>query len=97
MVATFAAELCEHDGEGSWHLVTVPAEQSEELRLRTAHLARGFGSLRVRATVGATTWATSLFPSSAGPYLLPVKEPVRRGEQLEAGDVVDVDLEPVDL
>jgi hypothetical protein len=36
---------------------------------------------------------TSVFPSSSGSYLLPVKKPVRRAEGLEAGDVVTVELE----
>ena len=94
---SFAAELWEHDGEGSWHFVSVPLELSEDVRARTAHVARGFGSLRVRAQVGDTTWETSVFPSSTGEYVLPVKKPVRRAEGLEAGDVVEVELELLDL
>jgi hypothetical protein len=55
---------------------------------------RGFGSVRVRATVGGTTWTTSVFPDSTrGAYVLPVKKAVRRAEGLDEGDPADVVLE----
>jgi hypothetical protein len=97
VVVSFAGELWEHDGEGGWHFVSLPVPASEELRARSAHRLRGFGSLRVRATVGSTTWSTSVFPSATGAYLLPVKKQVRRAEDVEAGDVIEVTLELVDL
>lgn len=94
----FDAELWEHPGEGGWHFVTLPAELADEVRDRTGHVARGFGSVRVRATVGGTTWDTSVFPSAADrSYLLPVKRPVRRAEGLTAGDRVRIALHLLDL
>jgi len=94
----FQADLWEHAGEGGWHFVTLPVSVAEDLRDRAAHVARGFGSLRVRATVGGTTWATSVFPSAADrSYVLPVKKQVRRAEGLTAGDRVRVLLELLDL
>lgn len=87
----FEAELWEHAGEAAWHFVTVPGELSEDLRT-DAGPRRGFGSVRVRATVGGSTWSTSVFPSKDGPFLLPVKKAVRLAEDLEAGDSVTVEL-----
>lgn len=50
---------------------------------------RGFGSVRVEATVGGTTWRTSVFPDSrGGSYVLPVKRAVREAEDLDDGDQV---------
>ena len=50
--------------------------------------------MRVRATVGATTWTTSVFPdASRGAYVLPVKKAVRHAEGLGEGDPADVVLE----
>lgn len=90
----FEAELWLHDGEGGWHFVTVPAEVSDDVAAQTAGARRGFGSVRVRATVGTTSWTTSLFPDTRrSAYLLPVKQPVRRAERLAAGDRVEVHLE----
>lgn len=90
------AELWEHDGTGSWHFVTVPEPLSDEVRDRSGERGRSFGSLRVRATVGGTTWETSVFPGREG-YVLPVKRPVRLAEDLLAGDLVPVTLVLVDL
>lgn len=53
--------------------------------------------MRVRVTVGATTWSTSVFPDTKqGSYVLPVKKAVRSTEGIEEGDDVKVALEVVD-
>ena len=45
----------------------------------------------MRATLGGSTWFTSIFPDKAsGAYVLPVKKAVRRKEGVEAGDRVRV-------
>jgi hypothetical protein len=94
----FRAELWEHspDEPGSWHFVTLPAELSDDIRLE-AGPREGFGSIRVEARIGTTTWRTSLFPEAAtGTFVLPVKQPVRRAERLRAGATcaVRVRVEP---
>jgi hypothetical protein len=94
---SFTAEMWVYDGESGWHFVSVPAQLSQQVREESDHVRRGFGSLKVRATIGASTWETSVFPSSTGSYLLPVKKPVRRSEGLEEGDLVEVSLELLDL
>jgi hypothetical protein len=88
----FEAELWEHDGQGAWHFVTVPAEPSEDIRLSGA-VPAGFGSYRVEVVVGSTTWQTSVFPdSSSGGFVLPVKKAVRTAEAIDVGDPVRVRL-----
>ena len=92
---TFTSPLWLWSGEGgSWHFVTVPEEQSAEIRLEAAVAGprRGFGSVRVEARVGDVRWRTSVFPQKAGTYLLPVKADVRRRAGIIAGDPVDVAL-----
>ena len=89
----FEAELWEHDGKGAWCFVTVPDEPSEDIRLSGA-MPAGFGSYKVEASVGTTTWQTSVFPDNgSGGFVLPVKKAVRRAESLDVGDVVRVRLE----
>ena len=80
---------------GSWHFVTVPAEEAVEIRLESAAsgIRRGFGSVRVRASINGVAWTTSIFPQKSGGYLLPVKAAVRRDAGIAAGDVVEVSLE----
>lgn len=93
----FDAELWLHVGEAAWYFVTLPEDASDDIEARTVDQARGFGSVRVRVTVGATTWATSVFPDSKrGAYVLPMKKTVRKAEGLEDDDVVSIVLELVD-
>jgi hypothetical protein len=86
------------DAEGpSWRFIRVPIEVADEIR-DMAVLMRGFGSVRITAAVGDTSWSTSLFPEQAtGGFLLPVKKSVRDAEGLDDGDVVTVGLRLADL
>ena len=89
----FTAELWRWEAQGAWFFVTVPPPESALIRERPRP-PRGFGSVRVRATIGSTTWSTSVFPDSTrGAYVLPVKKAVRRAEDLEEGDDAAVLLE----
>ena len=91
----FEARLWRHSGEAAWFFVTLPEDLSDEIEATTEH--RGFGSVRVEVTVGATTWRTSLFPDTkAGAYVLPVKKPVRTVERLGEGEPVPVTVEVLD-
>jgi hypothetical protein len=81
----------------SWTFVTLPAGESEEIRDLAGGLRRGFGSVRVRATIGGSTWTTSIFPDSQASYVLPVKRPVRVAEGLDVGDVATVTVELIDF
>ena len=99
MIVVFDAELWIWDARrvDSWTFVTLPAEASEDISDTVGGRQRGFGSVRVRATVGGTTWTTSIFPDGArGAYVLPVKRAVRRAEALDAGDHTTVTVELID-
>jgi uncharacterized protein DUF1905 len=78
---------------GSWHFVTVPQEESGEIRARCLLARGGFGSVKVEATIRDVTWRTSVFPQKSGGYILPVKAGVRRDAGIAAGDEVTVKLE----
>ena len=87
----FTGELFLYEG-GKWFFVSVPEELSDDLRERYEGRTAGFGSIPVEATLGPSTWTTSLFPARTGCYLLPVKKPVRRAADVDDGDVVEVTL-----
>lgn len=84
---------------GTWHFMTIDGAAGEALSgtavmRRLEGNARGFGSLKVRARIGETAFATSVFPSKAnGGWLLPVKASVRKAEGIGEGDEVEVSLE----
>ncbi|MFJ8437209.1 DUF1905 domain-containing protein [Kitasatospora sp. NPDC094019] len=82
----------------NWTFVGLPVEVSEEIHdLTAAGPRRGFGSLRVRVTIGASSWQTSIFPASDGAYVLPVKRAVRKAEDLDPGDSTAVTVELLDF
>jgi hypothetical protein len=95
----FDAELWLWDARrnDAWVFVTLPVSDSEEIRDLAGGQRRGFGSLRVRATIGDSTWTTSIFPDSQAGYVLPVKRPVRVAEGLDVGDIAAVTVELVDF
>ena len=83
--------------QDGWTFLSVPQDASEEIRAYSASQPRaGFGSVRVSVTIGNSTWQTSVFPNEDGTYALPIKKSVRRTEDIEAGDVVTVQLRIVE-
>lgn len=82
--AEFASVVRRWSGEAAWYFAALPDDLSDEIRSQVEHV--GFGSVRVTAAIGVTTWSTSVFPDKAsGCYLLPVKAAVRRAEHLGDG------------
>jgi hypothetical protein len=78
----------------AWVFVTLPGEASEAIGSMPRPPRPGFGSIRVRATIGETSWATSIFPDSkTGCYVLPVKKSVRVAEGVGVGETVAVTVE----
>lgn len=88
---SFSAPLWLWTGKGAWHFITVPEEISHQINAMTER--RGFGSVRVTASIGGHRWKTSVFPDSKfGCYFLPVKAEIRKACNLNAGDVASVKL-----
>ena len=89
----FDAELWLTEGDGGWHFITLPTDLAEDVRDHSEGRTAGFGSVPVKATIGATSWSTSIFPDKRrNSFVLPVKKAVRKAERLEAGDVTEVQL-----
>ena len=76
-----------------WTFVSLPVEESADIRELAGDIPRGFGAVKVTATIGATTWRTSIFPSKDGVYVLPLKKAVRTAEGLAVDDVATVKVE----
>jgi hypothetical protein len=79
--------------DGSSHFMSVPEEFTGEIRVHAMETPRGFGSVKVEATVQDFTWRTSIFPSkSSGGYFLPIKIEVLRKTGIVPEDEVTVAL-----
>lgn len=98
MIIEFESDVFRWDArdDSSWFFTAVPPELSEDIR-EVPRPYRGFGSVRVRARIGGSEWATSIFPDSkSGSYVLPLKKAVRDAEGLSDGGTVVVRLEVLD-
>ncbi|PPD15651.1 MAG: hypothetical protein CTY25_04885 [Methylobacterium sp.] len=91
MLVRFTAPLWLWQGKGAWHFITLPEDESQVIRLAVPR--KGWGSVRVTATIGESRWQTSIFPDTRrNAYLLPVKAAIRKAEALAVGAAVDVSL-----
>ena len=77
----------------AWFFAYVDKEQATKIREKHGKVRRGFGSIKVTATIGKTTWRTSIFPDKhSGCYVLPLKAAVRRAEGIDVGDTISFTL-----
>lgn len=73
----------------SWHFVYVSKDLSQRIRDAARNKSRtGVHFVKVKATIGKTSWNTSLFPTKDGPYLIAIKADVRHKENIAEGDSV---------
>ena len=81
------------EAAGRWYFLTIPEEQSGEIRAEGLSRRGGFGSVKVEARIGDVSWRTSIFPQKSGGYILPVKKEIRCSAGIGAGDEVSLTIE----
>jgi hypothetical protein len=90
----FRSKLRLYPGPGGWHFITLPAKHAKLIKASLHSPRRGWGSVRVNAAIGKTSWKTSIFPDrKSDSYLLPVKADVRMNENLGDGDTAVITLD----
>jgi hypothetical protein len=83
------SEVLVYPGMSAWRFLVIPKKESSEIKERFGKKARGWGSLKVSAAVGKTSWETSIFPDKkSGTYMLPLKAQIRRAEGIDDRDTV---------
>jgi hypothetical protein len=91
MIFEFQGQIWTWHGPSPWYFVTVPADQSHDLKAIFGFVSYGWGMIPVRVRIGKTEWKTSLFPKD-GQYIVPIKASVRSAEDLDAGALVSIQL-----
>lgn len=92
MQIEFTGKIWHWRGPAPFYFVTVPDEQSHDLKAISRLVTYGWGMIPVRVRIGKTEWETSLFPKD-GRYLVPIKALVQKAENVDEGDVVTLRLE----
>lgn len=92
MIIEFSGKILFWRGPAPWYFVTVPADESRDLKEISGSVTYGWGVIPVQVRIGQTRWQTSLFPKNDR-YLVPIKMSVRKAEKLAEGDEVTIRLE----
>lgn len=78
-----------YPGLGGWRFLPLPKKEGKEIKELFGTYAKKWGSLPVLATIGKTSWETSIFPDKkSGTYLLPLKVQIRKIEKISDSDSV---------
>ena len=92
MNTEFDGEIWFWHGPAPFYFITVPAQQSRDLKAISGFVTYGWGMIPATVRIGNTEWKTSLFPKDDR-YIVPIKASVRKAENLEQGDHVNIQLE----
>ena len=91
MQLEFSGVVWHWRGPSPYHFVSVPDDECGALEAVAAQVTYGWGMIPVSGRVGDTSFTTSLWPKDGG-YVVPLKDAVRRAEDIELDDVVTVTL-----
>jgi len=95
MVYTFQSTVAVMNGKkADYFYVALPSDITDHIRFFTAHIQRGFKSLKVHAQIGQTGWDSSIFPSTRdNTFFLLLSKKIRDAETLTKGDRAQVTLQ----
>lgn len=80
-------------GTTSLHYVTITAELGRKIKGLSEGPRRGFGAIKVEATLGFTSWQTSIFPIREKGYILLLNRRIREKENIYEGKKVEVKIQ----
>ncbi len=92
---TINARIWLYPGKAAWYFITIEKEDAREIKADYPWPRRGFGAIPVNATIGKTTWKTSVFPEKTGTYLLPIKKEIRTKEDIHERDEISITLKVI--
>jgi len=92
MNVEFTGKIYYWRGPAPYYFISVPDEQSAQLRAVSKVVTYGWGMIPVVACIGGSEWKTSLFPKD-GHYIVPMKNSVRKSENLVEGDEITLQLQ----
>jgi hypothetical protein len=88
---TFTGRVIEWRGPAPYYYLPVPDGESDDIREVAAMASYGWGVIPVTARIGEVEFETSLFPKDGG-YLLPLKDAVRKPQQITVDDEITVEM-----
>jgi len=84
--------VIEWRGPAPFYFLPTPIEVTEEIELYKRELTYGWGVIPAKVTIGTTTVTTSLIPRD-GSFYIPLKDALRKPNQVSVGDSVELLLD----
>ncbi len=84
--------VIEWRGPAPFYFLPTPIEVTEEIELYKRELTYGWGVIPAKVTIEQTTVSTSLIPRN-GSFYIPLKDAIRKPNQITLGDQVTLILE----
>ena len=91
LALTFRSTVIEWRGPAPFFYAPIPPRHTAAVRHAARLASYGWGVVPVEATIGSTTFTTSLFPKDDG-YLLPLKVAARKPTGITVGDTIEVTM-----
>jgi hypothetical protein len=89
----FTAFIWQYDAPGGWYFVSLPGVISEDIRSHLKFEEEGWGRLKVTAKIGNSEWKIAIwFDTKMNTYSLPLKAEIRKAENLEIEEKIEVYL-----
>lgn len=88
----FQGEVIEWRGPAPFYFVATPKQVTEEIEELKSELTYGWGVIPATLTVGEVTTTTGLIPKN-GSYYVPIKDAIRKPNQIKKGDRIKVSLQ----
>lgn len=92
MKLEFDSVVIEWRGPAPFYFAPVPEAECQDIREVSQIVSYGWGVIPCAVTIGKTTITTSLFPKQ-GSYLVPLKDALRKPENLAVGENVRITIE----
>ncbi len=81
-------------GDAGWHFISLDKKLSKKIKEKYINKKYGGGFIKIKATIGSSSWLTALFPyTSQEIYLISVKKKIRTAEDLFEGDNITLKFE----
>ena len=88
----FSGKIWYWRGPSPFYFVSIPLEQSQQIKAVSGIASYGWGVIPVQVRIGQTKFTTSLFPKD-GLYIVPIKKIVRDSEAIDLDDEVQIQIE----
>lgn len=85
------AEIFEWRGPAPFYFVEISKTLSAEIKTEAAIHSYGWGVTHIHGVIGKTEFITAMIPKD-GCYRIPIKDAIRKSEDIEAGDKITINF-----